>query len=214
MFVEHLLTFDSVGVGGHVTHGGFGFSSHTHGLALDWLVGARVVLADGSLVYASEKQNSDLFWALRGAGSSFGIAVEFEFDTFPLPEELTWFSIASNVTAGTKEEAVAGLLAFQEVSESGAIDPNLNMRLGIGSNKVQTLEVVYHGVESAAREALEVLREPLKLDWKSNTTKITSGDWLEHMEAWAYGDALNITYPYEGVSIRPDTCASQILVRF
>jgi len=191
-------TCPSVGVGGHVTHGGFGFSSHTHGLALDWLVGARVVLADGSLVYANEKQNTDLFWALRGAGSSFGIAVEFEFETFPLPEELTWFSIVSNVTSGTKAEAVAGLLAFQEVLESGGIDPNLNMRLSLGSGRTQTLEVVYHGVESAAREALEVLNKPLKLDWKSRNTRTTSGDWLEHMEGWAYGDPLNITYPYEG----------------
>lgn len=190
----------SVGVGGHVTHGGFGFSSHTHGLALDWLVGAKVVLADGSLVYASEKQNSDLFWALRGAGSSFGIAVEFEFNTFPLPETLTWFSISSNVTGGTKEETIEGLLAFQEVVASGGIDPKLNMRLGLGGGRQQTLEVVYHGEEADGREALEVLTEPLKLLWNSNITRVESGDWLEHMEAWSYGDALNITFPYEGVS--------------
>ena len=158
------------------------------------------MLADGSLVYASEKENSDLFWALRGAGSSFGIAVEFEFNTFPLPETLTWFSISSNVTGGTKEEAIEGLLAFQEVVAAGGIDPKLNMRLGLGGGRQQTLEVVYHGEEADGREALEGLTEPLKLLWNSNITKVESGDWLEHMEAWSYGDALNITFPYEGVS--------------
>lgn len=190
-----------MGTGGHVTHGGFGFSSHTYGLALDWLVGAKVVLANGNLVYASETQNSDLFWAIRGAGSSFGIVVEFEFKTFPLPEELTWFSISSNVTGGTKKQAVDGLLAFQEVVASGGIDPKLNMRLGLGSGRQQTLEVVYHGSRAKGRAALEVLTSPLKLLWNSDATRINSGDWLEHMEAWSYGDALNITYPYNGVSL-------------
>lgn len=200
-WLDHLLTIiDSVGVGGHVIHGGFGFSSHTHGLALDWLVGARVVLADGSLVYASERQNSDLFWAIRGAGSSFGIAVEFEFKTFPLPQTLSWFRVKSDVTAGTKKQAVNGLLAFQEVVATGGIHKNLNLRLGIGGGQSQGIEAVFHGSVADGRAALEVLTKPLKLDWASPNSVSGSGDWLEHIEEFAYGDALNITYPYEGVS--------------
>jgi FAD/FMN-containing dehydrogenase len=62
-----------VGVGGHALHGGYGVSSHTKGLALDWMVGATIVLANSSVVNVSATENPDLFWAIRGAGSSMGI---------------------------------------------------------------------------------------------------------------------------------------------
>ncbi|KAK1773163.1 hypothetical protein QBC45DRAFT_102386 [Copromyces sp. CBS 386.78] len=64
-------TCPGVGVGGHSLHGGFGFSSHTYGLAVDWIAAATVVLANSTVVTASPTENPDLFWALRGAGSNF-----------------------------------------------------------------------------------------------------------------------------------------------
>ena len=57
----------SVGIGGHVLHGGQGYGSHTYGLLLDFLVEAELVIANGSVITASDKQNSEVFWALRGA---------------------------------------------------------------------------------------------------------------------------------------------------
>ena len=67
-----MLISQSVGVSGHVLHGGFGMASNTHGLALDWVIGITVVLANATVVECSESQNSDLFWAMLGAGSNFG----------------------------------------------------------------------------------------------------------------------------------------------
>lgn len=64
-----------VGLGGHALHGGYGPISRHWGLILDRITAIQVVLADGSCVIASEKEHSDLYWALRGAGSSFGVAV-------------------------------------------------------------------------------------------------------------------------------------------
>lgn len=194
----HAHLSHSVGVGGHVVHGGYGFSSHTHGLALDAVIGANVVLADGTLVHASETENSDLYWAIRGGGSSFGIVVEFEFQTFDVSQPVSWFSIASNFPSRTKEEVVSGLLRFQEILESGEMDRKMNMRLELGN--LTKLEVVYHGPESEARGFIEPLVEPLGLDWKSNRTTAQEGDWLDNLQSWTYGDPLNITYPYEGVS--------------
>ncbi|WP_425595375.1 LLM class flavin-dependent oxidoreductase [Pseudonocardia thermophila] len=69
-----------VGVGGLATAGGVGLLARSHGLTIDHLRSVDVVLADGTLAHASAEENPDLFWAVRGAGANFGVAVSFEFE--------------------------------------------------------------------------------------------------------------------------------------
>jgi hypothetical protein len=81
--VAHAYT---VGMGGFLLQGGFGWNSRANGLACQSVIGIDVVLADGTLVHASEQENPELLWAARGAGPGFfGAVVRFHLKVHPRP---------------------------------------------------------------------------------------------------------------------------------
>jgi FAD/FMN-containing dehydrogenase len=76
----------SVGVGGLTLTGGIGWKVRKYGLALDNVIAAEMVTAEGEVVRASDDQNRELFWALRGGGGNFGIVTALEFAAHPTTE--------------------------------------------------------------------------------------------------------------------------------
>jgi FAD/FMN-containing dehydrogenase len=74
----------TTGIAGLTLHGGVGHLRRKYGLSIDNLLSVDIVTADGVLRRASASENEDLFWAVRGAGSNFGVVTSFEFQAHPV----------------------------------------------------------------------------------------------------------------------------------
>ncbi|KAK3366153.1 hypothetical protein B0T24DRAFT_414925 [Lasiosphaeria ovina] len=180
-------TCPGVGVGGHALHGGYGVSSHTKGLAVDWMVGATVVLANSTIVNCSATENSDLFWALRGAGGSMGVVTQFRFNTFVVPQKLTFFVGAMQWP--TQERALVGMQAVQDFAQS--MPPELNMRLFIAPRFIN-IEGLYYGDSATLTATLA----PLVKKINATMQLVQEGGWLDQLKHFGNGVTIDQTHPY------------------
>jgi FAD/FMN-containing dehydrogenase len=113
------------GVAGLTLGGGMGRLQRKHGLTIDNLLSVDVVTADGRLVRASEEQNADLFWGLRGAGANFGVATSFEFRLHPLDPVISFGTVVHPVD---RVGELASLL--RETLEAGPDDLWIGVNIG------------------------------------------------------------------------------------
>jgi FAD/FMN-containing dehydrogenase len=124
-------TCPPVGIAGLTLGGGLGILGRKYGVTSDLLIGAQIVLADGSILDCDEHHNEDLFWALRGAGSgNFGVVTSLTFRTVPVPEitnfHLKWpFHHAVSAIEAWQRWAPKGpdeLAASLKVTATGDVD--------------------------------------------------------------------------------------------
>ena len=111
------------GVGGLTLGGGMGWLTRKHGLTIDNLLSAEVVLADGRVVRTSTDEHPDLFWALRGGGGNFGVVTEFEFALHPVGPMIQFGMLFWGLEQGARRCALA-----REVI--GSLPPGVNVILG------------------------------------------------------------------------------------
>jgi len=104
----------SVGIGGITLGGGVGFLSRRHGLTIDSLLAAEIVIASGDVLIADDDNHPELFWAVRGGGGNFGVATRFRYALQPVDR-----IIGGMLMLPATAESVAG---FLELSESAPDD--------------------------------------------------------------------------------------------
>ena len=78
----------TTGIAGLTLGGGFGWLTRKYGMTVDNLVSVDLITAEGRKIRASETENADLFWAIRGGGGNFGVVTSFEFQLFPVDPEI------------------------------------------------------------------------------------------------------------------------------
>lgn len=153
------------GIAGLTLGGGFGWLTRKYGFTCDNLISAEVVTADGKLVTASETENSDLFWGIRGGGGNYGIVTSFEFQLQPVgPDVLAGliihrledagdvFRFYRDFTASTPEE-LGALAVFRLAPPAPFIPEELH------GKPVLAIIVCYVGDVEDGERVVKPLRE-------------------------------------------------------
>ena len=154
----------TVGMGGFLLQGGFGWNSRALGLACQSVIGVDVVMADGSIVHASERENPELLWAARGAGPGFfGVVIQFHLRLHERPKfiglKLQVFRIRH------LEEVMAWADAIgPEVSPSVEFQMVMNRRaMGIFAHGLEVYGPVLTNSRREARDAVRFIDQgPLR----------------------------------------------------
>ncbi|KAL0947269.1 hypothetical protein HGRIS_013391 [Hohenbuehelia grisea] len=189
-------TSPEVGVGGHLGCGGFGLDSRMWGLFLDQALSARVVLSNGTIVAASPSENSDLFWAIRGAAPSFGIVTEYKFKTYPAPSSNIIFSYSYWSTPQATASSIFS--AFQTFAQTSA-PPTLGIQAilasaGAPGQLYVSLTGVFYGTKSDFNNAINPLLT--KIPKPQGTSVVTYG-WLDSLVQLG-GQSLNTSTTPDG----------------
>ncbi len=141
------------GIAGLTLGGGLGWLNGLHGLACDNLISAEVVTADGRLLRATEEENEDLFWGIRGGGGNFGVVTSFGYRLHPV----------STVLAGGLSYPLAKaheVLRFYHEFASGCPDElSTTASLGVTPDGVIGVSVCYCGPLEEGERVLRPLRE-------------------------------------------------------
>jgi len=98
------------GIGGLTLGGGLGWMRRQHGLSCDNLASVEIVTADGEIRRASEEENPDLFWGIRGGGGNFGVVTQFEYHLHPIGPEVMFAFVLYPLEDGL--EVLQGWRAF------------------------------------------------------------------------------------------------------
>jgi FAD/FMN-containing dehydrogenase len=153
------------GVAGLTLSGGIGWLRSAYGLCIDNLLSVDIVTADGQIRNASERENPDLFWAIRGGGGNFGVITKFEFALHAIGPKVMFCAPIYPVEIGAapirfwrdfladKNDRVGSLVEFSTVAESDDFPAES------WGKRVFTIAAVFAGDPDEGEKLLQPLRE-------------------------------------------------------
>lgn len=201
-------TCPGVGIGGHYTHGGYGPTSRNFGLAMDQIVAADVVLANGTLVKATSTAYPDIYWAIRGAADSFGIVTTFYLQTRPAPSSITYFAFPLNGVFNLKATFTNTFLHLQDVAmNASVVDNKVSFGIYLDASGAFSLSGAYFGSvdDFNAKVKPELLRN---LPVSSETVQAMS--WYDYLVK--VGGEGTITTPVTGYNAHDNFFAKSLTV--
>jgi FAD/FMN-containing dehydrogenase len=154
----------TTGIAGLTLGGGFGWLTRKYGMTIDNLVSVDVITAKGKKVRASENENADLFWAIRGGGGNFGVVTQFEFQLFPVGPE-----IVAGLIVFPFNQAKQILNRYREFVNTAPEELNVWLLLrkapplpflpeSVHGKEVVVLPIFYAGAVAAAEKLIAPLR--------------------------------------------------------
>ncbi len=175
----------SVGVGGLTLAGGIGWMVRQYGLAIDSLVGAEIITADGKVLYVSESENSDLFWAIRGGGGNFGVVTYFEFQAHKIDKVYAGMAMFAldNLKEMLQKWSEYMRTAPEPLTTSFMVMPEF-----MGNPPGAMLLVCYNGTEEDGKKAVEPLL---------HIGKVT----MQNIAVKEYANVLEEAHPPEGIKV-------------
>jgi FAD/FMN-containing dehydrogenase len=147
----------TTGVGGLTLGGGIGWLMGKHGLSVDNLISADVVLASGEVVTASETENPDLYWGLRGGSGNFGVVTSFEFRLHPVGPMIT-----GGLAAWPISQARECLDFYADFSSKASDELGSFMGFTGAPDGSGNLITIFLGCHSGSLEAGEAELKPVK----------------------------------------------------
>lgn len=154
----------TTGISGLTLGGGFGWLTRKYGMTIDNLVSADVITADGKKMRASENENADMFWAIRGGGGNFGVVTQYEFKLHPVGPD-----ILAGLLVFPYEQAKQVLTRYREFVESAPEELSVWVVLrqapplpflpdDVHGEKVLVLAIFYTGDVAQGKKLIEPLR--------------------------------------------------------
>ncbi|HEX9144693.1 MAG TPA: FAD-binding oxidoreductase [Candidatus Binatia bacterium] len=154
----------TTGIAGLTLGGGFGWLTRKYGMTVDNLVSIDMVTAEGKKIRASENDNADLFWAIRGGGGNFGVVTQFEFQLFPVGPE-----IVAGLIVFPFNQAKQVLTRYRQFVASAPEDLNVWVVLrkapplpflpeNVHGKEVVVLPIFYSGAVAEAEKLIAPLR--------------------------------------------------------
>ncbi|KAG7098041.1 hypothetical protein E1B28_000017 [Marasmius oreades] len=185
-----------VGIGGHSAFGGFGYTSRMWGLTLDTIKTVNAVLANGTISRVTADNYPDLFFALRGSASSFGITISIEFETFAAPQYSIIFSYTWDLAPDTAAQALIDFQSFAVSGESIPPEFGAGFKL-VKSNTPGNVKVDVHGGWYGEEGKLDDVMKPYldKLPPPQSNVRLGNGSYIDSVLKTGGKGTLDVSVP-------------------